>query len=53
MTNMAAEVGAFTGIIAPDEKAVEYLVAQRGMTPAAARALCEGLYTDEGADVRA
>ena len=49
MTNMAAEVGAFTGIIAPDEKTVEYLVAQRGMTPDAARALCEGLYSDEGA----
>ncbi|HEV7703153.1 MAG TPA: aconitase family protein, partial [Gemmatimonadaceae bacterium] len=50
MTNMAAEVGAFTGIIAPDEKTVEYLVAQRGMTPEAARALCEGLYSDEGAE---
>ena len=49
MTNMAAEVGAFTGIIAPDEKTVEYLVAQRGMTPEAARALCEGLHSDEGA----
>ena len=32
MTNMAAEVGAFTGIVAPDEKTVEYLVAQRGMS---------------------
>ncbi|MDQ2765836.1 MAG: aconitase family protein [Gemmatimonadota bacterium] len=49
MTNMAAEVGAFTGIIAPDEKTVEYLVAQRGMTADAARALCEGLYSDAGA----
>ncbi|MBX6331301.1 MAG: 3-isopropylmalate dehydratase, partial [Gemmatimonadaceae bacterium] len=50
MTNMAAEVGAFTGIIAPDEKTVEYLVAQRGLSPAAARALCEGLYSDDGAE---
>jgi 3-isopropylmalate/(R)-2-methylmalate dehydratase large subunit len=50
MTNMAAEVGAFTGIIAPDEKTVEYLVAQRGMTPAAARALCDGLVSDPGAE---
>jgi 3-isopropylmalate/(R)-2-methylmalate dehydratase large subunit len=50
MTNMAAEVGAFTGIIAPDEKTVEYLVAQRGMTPAAARALCDGLFSDPGAE---
>ena len=49
MTNMAAEVGAFTGIIAPDEKTVEYLVAQRGMTAEAARALCAGLYSDAGA----
>ncbi|HXT47881.1 MAG TPA: aconitase family protein, partial [Gemmatimonadaceae bacterium] len=49
MTNMAAEVGAFTGIIAPDEKTVEFLVAQRGMSAAAARALCEGLYSDVGA----
>lgn len=49
MTNMAAEVGAFTGIIAPDEKTVEFLVAQRGMTAEAARALCEGLYSDDGA----
>ena len=50
MTNMAAEVGAFTGIIAPDERTVEYLVAQRDMSAAAARALCDGLASDEGAE---
>ncbi|MDQ3697696.1 MAG: aconitase family protein [Gemmatimonadota bacterium] len=50
MTNMAAEVGAFTGIIAPDEKTVEYLVTQRGMRPDAARALCAGLFSDEEAE---
>ena len=50
MTNMAAEVGAFTGIIAPDEKTVEYLVAQRGMSAAEARAMCEGLFSDPGAE---
>jgi 3-isopropylmalate/(R)-2-methylmalate dehydratase large subunit len=50
MTNMAAEVGAFTGIIAPDEKTVEYLVAQRGMSAAAARAMIEGLHSDPGAE---
>ncbi len=50
MTNMAAEVGAFTGIIAPDERTVEYLVAQRGMSHQEARSLCDGLYSDEGAD---
>src|SRR6476646_3616785 len=49
MTNMAAEVGAFTGIIAPDEKTVEYLVAQRGMSADHTRALCEGLFSDEDA----
>ena len=50
MTNMAAEVGAFTGIIRPDAKAVEYLVTQRGMSERAAWALCEGLFSDEGAE---
>jgi 3-isopropylmalate/(R)-2-methylmalate dehydratase large subunit len=50
MTNMAAEVGAFTGIIAPDERTVEYLVAQRGMSRAEAWALCEGLYSDAEAE---
>jgi 3-isopropylmalate/(R)-2-methylmalate dehydratase large subunit len=29
---------------------VEYLVSQRGMSPADARALCEGLFSDDGAD---
>ena len=31
MTNMAAEIGGFTGIVAPDKKAVEFLVERRGM----------------------
>jgi 3-isopropylmalate/(R)-2-methylmalate dehydratase large subunit len=43
-------VGAFTGIVAPDAKTVEYLVAQRGMTRAQAEALIDGLYSDEGAE---
>jgi 3-isopropylmalate/(R)-2-methylmalate dehydratase large subunit len=50
MTNMAAEVGAFTGIVAPDGKVVEYLMAQRGMARDEAEALVEGLYSDEGAE---
>jgi len=50
MTNMAAEVGAFTGIVAPDAKAVEYLVAERGMDQAQAERLCAGLYSDDDAD---
>ncbi len=50
MTNMAAEVGAFTGIVAPDEKAVGYLVSERGMDRAEAERLGEGLYSDDGAE---
>jgi 3-isopropylmalate/(R)-2-methylmalate dehydratase large subunit len=49
MTNMAAEVGAFTGIIAPDAQTVQYLVEQRGMARADAERLCEGLFSDPGA----
>jgi 3-isopropylmalate/(R)-2-methylmalate dehydratase large subunit len=50
MTNMAAEVGAFTGIIAPDARTVEFLVAERGMDRARAEGLCEGLFSDPGAE---
>jgi len=50
MTNMAAEVGAFTGIIAPDERTVDFLVAQRGLARAEAERLCEGLFSDPGAE---
>ncbi len=32
MTNMAAEIGGFTGIVAPDEKVVEFLLERRGPT---------------------
>ena len=49
MTNMAAEVGAFSGIVCPDEKTVEFLVAERGMDEGRARELCQGLESDEGA----
>jgi 3-isopropylmalate/(R)-2-methylmalate dehydratase large subunit len=50
MTNMAAEVGAFTGIVAPDAKAVEYLVSERGMSRARAEELCAGLHSDPDAE---
>jgi 3-isopropylmalate/(R)-2-methylmalate dehydratase large subunit len=50
MTNMAAEVGAFTGIVRPDEKAVEFLQRERGMDPAEVRPLLEGLHSDDGAE---
>ncbi len=50
MTNMAAEVGAFTGIVAPDARTVDYLVEQRGMSREEAERLTEGLFSDEGAE---
>lgn len=50
MTNMAAEVGAFTGIVAPDSKTVDYLVEQRGMDRGEAERLIDGLRSDPGAE---
>ncbi len=50
MTNMAAEVGAFTGLVAADEKTVGFLVRERGMSMARARALVEDAHSDPGAD---
>jgi 3-isopropylmalate/(R)-2-methylmalate dehydratase large subunit len=49
MTNMAAEIGGFTGIVAPDKKAVDFLVERRGMDRAKAQGLIEGLYSDPDA----
>jgi 3-isopropylmalate/(R)-2-methylmalate dehydratase large subunit len=49
MTNMAAEIGGFTGIVAPDKKAVDFLVERRGMDRSKAEAMIEGLYSDPGA----
>lgn len=46
MTNMAAEIGGFTGIVAPDEKVVEFLVERRGMAQSEASRLVEGLQSD-------
>src|SRR6266566_7153670 len=48
MTNMAAEIGGFTGIVAPDEKVIEFLIERRGMDRKKAEALIDGLYSDEG-----
>jgi len=50
MTNMAAEIGGFTGIVAPDEKVVEFLLERRGMGRAEALALIDGLYSDPDAE---
>jgi len=49
MTNMAAEIGGFTGIVAPDKKAVDFLVERRGMNRVRAEEMIEGLYSDKDA----
>jgi len=49
MTNMAAEVGAFTGIVAADEKTVQFLI-ERGLPRAEAEKLCEGMQSDPDAE---
>ena len=49
MTNMTAEVGGFTGYVAPDEKTIEFLMEYRGMSQAAAARLCAGLASDPDA----
>jgi len=50
MTNMAAEIGGFTGIVAPDEKTIEFLMERRGMPRVEAEKLCEGLFSDPDAE---
>jgi len=49
MTNMAAEIGGFTGIVAPDQKAVEFLVERRAMNRKQAEQMIEGLNSDPDA----
>jgi 3-isopropylmalate/(R)-2-methylmalate dehydratase large subunit len=49
MTNMAAEIGGFTGIVAPDRKAVDFLVERRGIDRRRAEAMIEGLSSDADA----
>ncbi len=49
MTNMAAEIGGFTGIVAPDQKAVEFLVERRGIDRKQAQLMIEGLNSDPDA----
>jgi len=50
LTNMAAEIGGFTGIVAPDAKVVDFLVERRGMARAEAEELTKGLYSDSDAE---
>jgi 3-isopropylmalate/(R)-2-methylmalate dehydratase large subunit len=48
LTNMAAEVGAFTGIVEADEKTVDFLV-MRGISRSEAMRLCAGYSSDPAA----
>src|SRR5260370_1711932 len=48
MTNMAAEIGGFTGLLSPDKKAVRLLVGRRGTECAKAPGMIEGCYKGPG-----
>ncbi|HET7440060.1 MAG TPA: aconitase family protein [Terriglobales bacterium] len=50
MTNMAAEIGGFTGIVAPDTKVVDFLVERRGMDREKAQKMIRGLESDPNAE---
>ncbi len=50
MTNMAAEVGAFTGIVAADERTAVFLAENRDISLDEARRLCEGWRSDPDAE---
>ena len=50
MTNMAAEIGGFTGIVAPDEKVIEFLMERRGMPRSEAERMIAGLRSDPDAE---
>ena len=50
MTNMTAEVGGFTGYVAPDEKTAAYLIEYRGVSRGDATRLCRDLASDPGAE---
>jgi 3-isopropylmalate/(R)-2-methylmalate dehydratase large subunit len=57
MTNMAAEIGGFTGIVAtaspngePNARAVEFLMARRGMSRADSERACAPWFSDPGAE---
>jgi 3-isopropylmalate/(R)-2-methylmalate dehydratase large subunit len=50
MTNMAAEIGGFTGIVAPDEKVVEFLMERRDMNRVEIERMIEGLQSDPDAE---
>lgn len=49
MTNMAAEVGAFTGLVRPDLRTARFLEEHRGIPRKEAERLCEGWESDADA----
>ncbi len=49
LTNMAAEAGAFAGIVAPDETTARFLAERRGISLGEARRACAGLASDSDA----
>ncbi len=53
MTNMAAEIGGFTGIVAPDPKVVDFLMERRGLKRPVAEKACEGWFSDPEAQYAA
>lgn len=53
MTNMAAEIGGFTGIVAPDRKVVDFLMERRGLKRPVAEKACEGWFSDPEAQYAA
>jgi len=48
LTNMAAEAGGFTGLVAPDEKAADFLADRRDMERGEAERLVVGVAADAG-----
>ena len=50
MTNMAAEIGGFTGIVAPDRKVTDFLVERRGLDRKTVEAMISGLESDPDAE---
>ncbi len=53
LTNMAAEAGAFTGLVAPDAKTIEFLADRRGIARAEAERLVAGVAPDPGCEYAA
>src|SRR5438477_1629040 len=50
MTNMAAEIGGFTGIVAPEAKVIDFLMERRGMNRREAAEMIRGLHSDHDAE---